>query len=263
MMADEVKPAKKEKKRRRVLVVDDVEYVQLMYKQAFAELGYDLRFAKYGQEALQFYESWHPELIILDIKLPDMTGIQILQRIRATDRATPVIMSTAFNMADMVRQAAALGVSHYITKPVDIPDMLERVKRILGEGEEREVAVGVDNRPLLRRRLATLKQDTIAAMKYFIQENEDELLKLQAKELLDDIGAFEEASGNVLDPALVQEIREKLGLRRGRLKRTLRNLEGKGKDERVLATLRTQVKSLDNFLDLAAAFDGSAGAPPA
>ncbi|HNW92132.1 MAG TPA: response regulator [bacterium] len=250
------------RKRHKVLVVDDVEYVQLMYKQAFADLGYDLRFAKYGDEALQLYQTFHPELIILDIKLPDMSGLQVLQRIRANDKETMVIMSTAFNMADMVRQAAALGVSHYIAKPVDIDGMLARVKKLLGEGgDERETAaVGVDNRPMLRRRLATLKQDAIAAMKHFIQENEDELLKLQAKELLDDIAAFEEQAGNVLEPPLVVEMREKLSLRRGRLKRTLRNLEGKGKDERVLATLRTMVKSMDNFLDLAAAFEA---APPA
>ena len=244
-------------RRHKVLVVDDVEYVQLMYKQAFAELGYELRFAKYGEEALQLYRTWHPELIILDIKLPDMTGLQVLERIRASDKETMVIMSTAYNMADTVRQAAALGVSHYISKPVDIESVLTRVKKLLGEGgDDREKAeVGVDNRPMLRRRLATLKQDAIGAMKYFIQENEEELLKLQAKELLDDIAAFEEQAGRVLEPPLVLEMREKLGLRRGRMKRTFRNYEGKGKDERVLGTLRTLVKSMDNFLDLAAAFE--------
>jgi len=242
----------KKKPLRKLLVVDDVEYIQMMYRQAFADQDFEMQFAKYGEEALSIYESWHPDLIILDIKLPDMTGIQILAKIRSKDKETPVIMSTAFNMGELVRQAAVLGVSHFLAKPVDIDDLLSRIKKIFGDAAE-ELSDD-DWEQEFARNLHELKQDTIRLLKLLIQEGDDEMLKLQIKAMLDDLNQLPEnphrsAFTDDADAASpLHDARERFALRGGRMRRTVRNYESHGKTDRVVQTLRNLLVTLDSFL---------------
>jgi DNA-binding response OmpR family regulator len=104
----------------RVLVVDD-EPDALELLQAFLEAkGYEVLTASDGEEALQKVKEERPHLILLDVRMPKMTGLEVLKRVREIDREVGVIMVTAVNEEETGRQALQMGAFDYITKPLDL-----------------------------------------------------------------------------------------------------------------------------------------------
>jgi len=104
----------------RVLVVDD-EPDALELLQAFLEAkGYEVLTASDGEEALQKVKEERPHLMLLDVRMPKMTGLEVLKRVREIDREVGVIMVTAVNEEETGRQALQLGAFDYITKPLDL-----------------------------------------------------------------------------------------------------------------------------------------------
>lgn len=113
-----------------VLVVDDtIENLRLL-SDLLGEQGYDVRAVTSGRQALQAVEHDLPELILLDVTMPDMDGFEVCRRLKATDRAkdVPVIFLTALvDTADKLRAFNAGGVD-YVTKPFQFEEVLARVK---------------------------------------------------------------------------------------------------------------------------------------
>jgi len=104
----------------RVLVVDD-EPDALELLQAFLEAkGYEVLTASDGEEALQKVKEERPHLILLDVRMPKMTGLEVLKRVREIDREVGVIMVTAVNEEETGRQALQMGAFDYIIKPLDL-----------------------------------------------------------------------------------------------------------------------------------------------
>jgi len=104
----------------RVLVVDD-EPDALELLQAFLEAkGYEVLTASDGEEALQKVKEERPHLMLLDVRMPKLTGLEVLKRVREIDREVGVIMVTAVNEEETGRQALQLGAFDYITKPLDL-----------------------------------------------------------------------------------------------------------------------------------------------
>ena len=104
----------------RVLVVDDEpDAVELL--QAFlASKGYEVITAQDGEEALHKVKEERPHLILLDVRMPKMNGLEVLKQVREIDREVGVIMVTAVNEDETGRQAPSLGAFDYITKPLDL-----------------------------------------------------------------------------------------------------------------------------------------------
>lgn len=101
----------------RVLVVDDEESVRSVMTTYLDRHGYKVAEAESGPLALAQLETFHPEIILLDIRMPGMDGLQTLEKIKARDSEIPVIMVTATTDEDIARETIQLGACDYIIKP--------------------------------------------------------------------------------------------------------------------------------------------------
>ena len=110
--------------RARILVVDDEPEVCEVLKEFLETKGYAVSSASSGAEALAAVEKERPHLILLDIVMPKMNGLETLQRILEIDRTIAVIMLTAIDDYRIVKQAIGKGAYDYITKPINF-DYLE------------------------------------------------------------------------------------------------------------------------------------------
>ncbi len=118
---------------RTALVVDDIAYTRLLYGKALKKLGYAVTEAENGKEAVRRALTSPPALILLDLNLPDLSGLEVLQTLRAQQMTAPVIVITANEDRALVMKLVALGISDYLIKPVDIFELQQRVQRALGE----------------------------------------------------------------------------------------------------------------------------------
>ena len=108
----------------KILIVDD-EIETCKFLGAFLEpLGYQIITALNGEEALEKIKSEEPHLMLLDIRMPEMDGIEVLEHAKTLNPRMGIIMITAVQDEDIARQAIADGAHDYITKPIDL-DYLE------------------------------------------------------------------------------------------------------------------------------------------
>ena len=109
----------------RVLVVDDEPVAVELLHAFLADKGLDGITACDGEEALRQVKDHRPHLILLDVRMPKLNGLEVLKRVREIDHEVGVIMVTAVNEEETGREALKLGAFDYITKPLDLP-YLER-----------------------------------------------------------------------------------------------------------------------------------------
>jgi response regulator of citrate/malate metabolism len=104
--------------------------------------------ARNGEEALRLVDELGPDLILLDVHLPDMSGLDVLQRLRASGNVAGVVMVTADRDADVVRAALHGGAMQYLVKPFEYPDLAARLLRVratlalLEKGEADQESIG-------------------------------------------------------------------------------------------------------------------------
>jgi DNA-binding response OmpR family regulator len=104
----------------RVLVVDDEpDFIELL-REFLTAKGYEVIAASNGEEALRKVKEDRPHLILLDVRMPKMNGLEVLKQVREIDHEVGVIMVTAVNEEETGRQALKLGAFDYITKPLDL-----------------------------------------------------------------------------------------------------------------------------------------------
>jgi two-component system response regulator (stage 0 sporulation protein F) len=115
----------------KILVVDDQLGVRRLLFETFREEQHTVEMAANGTEALQLLDSFNPDLILLDMKMPGMNGIETLERIRAVNREVSVIMMTAYGDTHNIEQAKELGILYYMGKPFDLFDLRNKVQAIL------------------------------------------------------------------------------------------------------------------------------------
>ncbi len=118
-----------------ILVVDDEPNIVLSLEFIMQNEGYDVRIAKDGEEALQAIKEKVPDLVLLDIMMPAMSGYEVCQRIRANPewKDIRIVMLTAKGREVDQEKGMAMGADDYITKPFATRDLMARVKMILGE----------------------------------------------------------------------------------------------------------------------------------
>ena len=112
--------------RRKVLFVEDELTLRRTYKRFFAE-RYDVAFAASGSEARRQMDQFAPEVLVLDLRLPDTDGITLLQEIRQSWPALPVIVTTAYVSMEPLINVLDLGHSGYLVKPFDLEDLAARI----------------------------------------------------------------------------------------------------------------------------------------
>ncbi|MEN6529811.1 MAG: response regulator transcription factor [Anaerolineaceae bacterium] len=128
---------------RTILVVDDTRNVLLMINDFLVSQGYEVITAADGKEALDQFHQYHPDLILLDIMMPNMDGYQFISQLRR-ESDTPVIMITAKQQEAEIIKGFDLGADDYITKPFRLRELLVRIRAVL-----RRAAPGDKPRPNL------------------------------------------------------------------------------------------------------------------
>ncbi len=123
----------------KILTVDDSRTIRMIIKNAFKNYACDVYEAEYGRDGLPLAQEIKPELIILDITMPVMTGIEMLGELLEIDdlKDTAVIMLTAESGRDNVMNIVKMGVKDYIVKPFKGDQLIERARLILKDLKER------------------------------------------------------------------------------------------------------------------------------
>ena len=112
--------------RRKVLFVEDESSLRRTYQRFFAT-RYDVAFAGTGTEARQQMAAFGPEVLVLDLRLPDTDGITLLQEIRQSRPSLPVIVTTSYVSMEPLINVLDLGHSGYLVKPFDMEDLAARI----------------------------------------------------------------------------------------------------------------------------------------
>lgn len=116
-----------------VLVVDDAAFMRMMLKDILTKGGYDVvGEAADGNEAVAKYNELKPDLVTLDITMPNKDGLQALKEIRANDPNATCIMCSAMGQQAMVIEAIQSGAKDFIVKPFQAERVLEAVKKVIG-----------------------------------------------------------------------------------------------------------------------------------
>ncbi|MBP1907589.1 two-component system response regulator (stage 0 sporulation protein F) [Paenibacillus turicensis] len=110
-------------KDKKVLIVDDQNGIRILLMEVFNSEGYTTMQAPNGKVALEIVRNEAPDLVLLDMKIPGMDGLEILKHIKEINSDIKVIMMTAYGELDMIKQATDLGALMHFTKPFDIDEM--------------------------------------------------------------------------------------------------------------------------------------------
>lgn len=119
---------------KKILLVDDTETVLLFEKTMLRGSGVELRTAKNGIKALEAVAEERPDLILLDIMMPELNGIQVCEKLKSDPETKdiPIVMVTTKGEPEMVEQAFKAGCDDYITKPLDKMELLSKVNTYIG-----------------------------------------------------------------------------------------------------------------------------------
>jgi PleD family two-component response regulator len=123
--------------RKRILCVDDSDLILLMERLVLAREGYELVTASDGEEAMARATESKPDLILLDVLMPGMSGLEACRRLRADarTRTVPIIMLSTLSDEKEVAAAYHSGCTDYVTKPIDSTVLLAKVKQALREDQ--------------------------------------------------------------------------------------------------------------------------------
>jgi DNA-binding NtrC family response regulator len=115
----------------RILIVDDEENVLVLFKRVLAKEGYKVECASSGYEALEKLEDDTFDLVLTDLKMDGMDGIDLVRKSKALNPALPFVMITAYGTIQAAMTAGKEGVENFLMKPIDIEELKSTVKKAL------------------------------------------------------------------------------------------------------------------------------------
>jgi two-component system, OmpR family, KDP operon response regulator KdpE len=127
----------------RVLVIDDEPQITRVLRTALAAQGYDVRAANDPEEALRLFEEWSPDLIMTDLMMPVISGVEVCRHVRSKS-AIPIIVLSVRDQERSKVEALDAGADDYVTKPFSIQELLARVRAHLRRAPERVVDAPVE-----------------------------------------------------------------------------------------------------------------------
>ncbi len=152
----------------RIMIVDDDSAHRLSLKANLEEAGFETVEAGTGEEALDLAASQKLDLILLDLKMPEMSGLEVLQHLFESGLPAPVIIMTAYGSIDSAVTALKMGAEDYLTKPLDTDELLLKIEKVLkirdleeiNTRREKELAEKFDFSSLIgrSREMLTLKE---------------------------------------------------------------------------------------------------------
>lgn len=116
-----------------ILLVDDAAFMRMMLKDILVKNGYDvLGEAENGAKAVEKYKELNPDLVIMDITMPEMDGISAVKEIKKVDSNAVIVMCSAMGQQSMVIEAIQSGAKDFIVKPFQADRIVEAVKKVIG-----------------------------------------------------------------------------------------------------------------------------------
>lgn len=123
----------------RVLIADDDPLGTELLEAYLSACDYELRTASDGEQALQIVADWHPDLILLDVMMPRISGFEVCKRLRGDDatRDIAILMITALDQPSDVDRAVDAGTDDFVSKPINKADLLLRIRALLRSRESK------------------------------------------------------------------------------------------------------------------------------
>ena len=115
----------------KILVIDDELSIRNLLDTLLRRKGYDVVLADSGGNGLELFRREHPDVIVLDLKMPGMDGLTVLRQIRSLDPKKPVIILTGAGTTEAEQQVRALGVTEYVEKEFSLHRLGDSLKRLL------------------------------------------------------------------------------------------------------------------------------------
>jgi DNA-binding response OmpR family regulator len=115
----------------KILVIDDEQSIRDLLDTLLRRKGYDVIVAESGQKGLECFRRERPDVLVLDLKMPEMDGLTVLRQIRSLDPRMPVIILTGAGTAEAEQQVRALGVTEYVEKEFSLHLLGDALKRLL------------------------------------------------------------------------------------------------------------------------------------
>ncbi|MDF2820714.1 MAG: hypothetical protein K0R15_1155 [Clostridiales bacterium] len=116
-----------------ILIVDDAAFMRMMIKDILSKNGYNVvGEAENGLKAIEKYQELKPDLVIMDITMPELDGIQAVKKIKENDSSASIIMCSAMGQQAMVIESIQSGAKDFIVKPFQADRVLEAVKKVVG-----------------------------------------------------------------------------------------------------------------------------------
>jgi len=116
---------------RKILIIEDEKLIRWALEQHLAKEGYDVSTADSAEKGLTMSTQIQPDIILLDNRLPEMTGLELLEKLNIKEHGLTVIMITAYGMVEMAVKAMKLGVYDYISKPFNLDEISIVIKKAL------------------------------------------------------------------------------------------------------------------------------------
>lgn len=116
-----------------VLIVDDASFMRMMLKDILSKNGYQTVEAENGKKAIEKYKESHPDIVTMDITMPEMDGIEALKEIKKVDAGAKIVMCSAMGQQAMVIEAIQNGAKDFIVKPFQADRVIEAVSKVIGK----------------------------------------------------------------------------------------------------------------------------------
>ncbi|MBP2017641.1 two-component system chemotaxis response regulator CheY [Symbiobacterium terraclitae] len=116
----------------KILLVDDAAFMRMRCSKLLTENGYEVAEAENGQEAVAMYQTYRPDLVLMDITMPVMDGITATREIKNIDADAKVVMVSALGQQTMVIEAIKAGAKDFVVKPFEPDKILSTVRKFVG-----------------------------------------------------------------------------------------------------------------------------------
>ncbi len=150
-------PKSEELQKLRALIVDDEESILQLVAMALRYDGWEVETASTGADGLEKLRSYHPDVVVLDIMLPDIDGVQVLSRIRGEGYLTPVLFLTALDSVDDRVNGLTAGGDDYMVKPFSLEELIARLRALVRRSQ---LLRNQEPDPLLRLGDLVLNEDS-------------------------------------------------------------------------------------------------------
>jgi two-component system, chemotaxis family, chemotaxis protein CheY len=115
----------------KILIVDDAEFLRVRITKMLSGDGYEVFEAENGQRAVDQYKALHPDVVLMDVTMPEMDGLTALKQIRAFDPRARVVMLTALGQESVVLEAVKSGARDFVVKPFERDRVMSAIQKLL------------------------------------------------------------------------------------------------------------------------------------